>query len=139
MFITYDENGKLLSKQSSTSTEFTPVGNFIELDDINQYIDLKEWRIDTSSKQLIELPPKPKEGYEFDYVTLEWKPNIELLKGLAYNTREKLLQRSDWTDTVSAQTRLSNYAEWQVYRQALRDITGQTGYPLDIVWPDPPV
>ena len=52
--------------------------------------------------------------------------------------RKQLLQESDWTDTVSAQTRLTNYAEWQTYRQALRDIPTQTGYPIDIVWPTPP-
>ena len=35
-----------------------------------------------------------------------------------------LLAASDWTDTLSAKTRLGDakYDEWQVYRQALRDM-----------------
>ena len=138
MFITYSEQGKLLSKQSSTSIEFAPIGNYIELDDSNWHIELDSWRINISDKQLEELPPKPKEGYEFDYVALEWKPNIELIASIVNSSRKNLLVQSDWTDTVSAQTRLTNYAEWQTYRQALRDIPTQKGYPTDIVWPTPP-
>ena len=54
--------------------------------------------------------------------------------------RNQLLTDSDWTDTLSAKTRLGDakYAEWQVYRQALRDITIQPGFPTNVVWPTPP-
>ena len=52
--------------------------------------------------------------------------------------RLNLLIQSDWTDTVTAQTRLTNWQEWQDYRQALRDITKQAGYPLDVIWPEQP-
>ena len=56
------------------------------------------------------------------------------------NRRNTLLQESDWTDTASAPTRLGSalYDQWQAYRQALRDITAQSGYPLDVIWPTPP-
>jgi len=53
--------------------------------------------------------------------------------------RNKLLADSDWTDTLSAKNRLveTKYAEWQTYRQALRDITNSTD--LDnIVYPTIP-
>jgi hypothetical protein len=57
----------------------------------------------------------------------------------AMTQRFFLLQASDWTDTVSAQSRLGpRYEEWQTYRQALRDITEQSGYPSNITWPTPP-
>jgi len=54
--------------------------------------------------------------------------------------RLKLLQESDWTDTASAPTRLGQelYQQWQTYRQQLRDITQQTGYPFTVTWPTPP-
>ena len=139
MFITYSENGKLLSKQSSSSPEFFPFGDFIEITDDNWEIELDKWRLDIQTKELIELPPKPADGYEFDYTTLEWKPNLELIKSLVNNSRQMMLQRSDWTDTVSAQTRLPNYAEWQTYRQALRDIPNQSGYPFNVIWPEQPL
>jgi hypothetical protein len=54
--------------------------------------------------------------------------------------RNRLLAESDWTDMASAKGRLGDalYDQWQVYRQALRDIPQQIGFPLDIVWPTPP-
>jgi hypothetical protein len=53
--------------------------------------------------------------------------------------RQRLLTATDWTDTVSASTRLENYNAWQFYRQQLRDITTQEGYPFNVEWPAQPV
>lgn len=54
--------------------------------------------------------------------------------------RDRLLQESDWTDTYSAPSRLGQdaYLQWQNYRQALRDVPSQSGYPLAVVWPQTP-
>lgn len=51
--------------------------------------------------------------------------------------RDRLLAASDWTDTVSAPARLGAvlHAQWLAYRQALRDITRQPGWPASITWP----
>ena len=52
--------------------------------------------------------------------------------------RDMLLVASDWTDTLSAKTRLGDakYDEWQVYRQALRDMPDKGCTDLDNpVWP----
>ncbi|PUE08985.1 hypothetical protein B9Z51_08610 [Limnohabitans sp. T6-5] len=50
------------------------------------------------------------------------------------------LKASEWTDTASAPERLGPelYAAWQTYRQALRDVTDQPGFPTDVVWPVAP-
>jgi hypothetical protein len=58
----------------------------------------------------------------------------------ALTLRQSLLIGSDWTDTLSAHDRLGEtlYQQWQTYRQALRDITSQPGFPADIVWPTAP-
>jgi hypothetical protein len=45
------------------------------------------------------------------------------------------LAASDWTQVADAPV---NKAAWAAYRQALRDITGQPGFPLSINWPDEP-
>ena len=65
---------------------------------------------------------------------------IVAVKDRAMLRRKELLQASDWTDTVSAQTRLGDllYQAWQDYRQALRDITLQANYPTDVIWPIAP-
>jgi hypothetical protein len=55
--------------------------------------------------------------------------------------RDALLAGCDWTDTVSAQARIpaALMAQWQKYRQALRDITTQSAFPSGaIAWPTPP-
>jgi hypothetical protein len=67
------------------------------------------------------------------------KQNIILLDEVRYK-RNELLSESDWTDTLSAKTRLGDekYQEWQDYRQALRDITNQPNFPLDVVFPEKP-
>lgn len=53
-------------------------------------------------------------------------------------TRDKRLKMSDWTQVVDAPLPQSLTLEWQTYRQALRDITVQPGFPWDITWPVAP-
>lgn len=49
--------------------------------------------------------------------------------------RDRLLQETDWR-VIKAYERSENLpAEWEVYRQALRDITSQAGFPFEVTWP----
>ena len=50
--------------------------------------------------------------------------------------RNKLLTETDWTQ--SRDVSLQNDAEWITYRQALRDITSQDGFPHNVIWPEKP-
>ena len=49
--------------------------------------------------------------------------------------RDRLLAACDWTQLADV---TDNKAEWATYRQALRDITKQTGFPQNIEWPNMP-
>jgi hypothetical protein len=49
--------------------------------------------------------------------------------------RDALLAACDWTQVADAPV---DQAAWAVYRQALRDVTAQAGFPVDIVWPMKP-
>lgn len=49
--------------------------------------------------------------------------------------RNKRLADSDWTQLVDAPVVA---ADWATYRQALRDVTAQEGFPWNVVWPDQP-
>ena len=52
--------------------------------------------------------------------------------------RDRLLKDTDWI-VIKAYERNENIpAEWEVYRQALRDITGQEGFPYNVTWPTKP-
>lgn len=52
----------------------------------------------------------------------------------ARNLRTSLLTATDWT----ANSDVTMTAEMAAYRQALRDITDQDGFPNDITWPTKP-
>jgi hypothetical protein len=71
----------------------------------------------------------------------EWEPEppltTEQLDALARMTREELLKASDWTQNIDVPQATKD--KWASYRQALRDITAQAGYPQVITWPDTPV
>jgi len=49
--------------------------------------------------------------------------------------RNKLLTESDWTQLVDASLTTKNKETWLVYRQALRNVPQQKGFPHDVVWP----
>ena len=88
------------------------------------------------------MPESPGKFYVFDYASRTWlyKKTPEMASAEALDKRNLLLQQSDWTDTASAPLRLGEalYTAWQVYRQALRDVPAQAGYPQEVVWPNPP-
>ncbi len=68
-------------------------------------------------------------------VAQEEKLSQEVLELLVRQTRESLLSSCDWTQVPDAPV---DKAAWATYRQALRDITSQDGFPEDVVWPTPP-
>lgn len=84
----------------------------------------------------LPMPPKPDGAYYFDYATKQWVQDQSAQENAIKAQRNQLLQQSDWTQLsdISAETK----ALWEPYRQALRDITEQPGYPFSIVWPTPP-
>lgn len=50
--------------------------------------------------------------------------------------RDARLAASDWTQGKDISDAVS--MKWAVYRQALRDVPQQTGFPENITWPDKP-
>jgi hypothetical protein len=51
------------------------------------------------------------------------------------NSRTEMLKDSDWTQIADS---TADKAAWATYRQALRDITTQAGFPWTINWPTQP-
>ena len=50
-------------------------------------------------------------------------------------SRTQMLKDCDWTQIADS---TADKTAWATYRQALRDITGQAGFPWTITWPDAP-
>jgi hypothetical protein len=78
-------------------------------------------------------PERPTPNYVFDYTIKDWVLDENLAITAALQQRSRLLIASDWTQLPDVP--LATKEAWAVYRQALRDITLQAGYPLAIDWP----
>lgn len=81
----------------------------------------------TGEQTVVEIPddtPDPTEQELFDEASIQVRTR-----------RNELLAASDWTQVADAPV---DQAAWATYRQALRDITSQVGFPHDVVWPEKP-
>lgn len=52
--------------------------------------------------------------------------------------RDKLLAETDWTQVLDAPIDTETREAYRAYRQALRDVTEQEGFPTAVVWPELP-
>lgn len=70
-----------------------------------------------------------------DAVALPAEPTDE---ELVLGRRGAELTTSDWTQLPDVPLTQEKRNEWAAYRQALRDITNQAGFPTTVVWPAAP-
>lgn len=59
-----------------------------------------------------------------------------LLEQAIRTERNARLTASDWTQLPDVA--LANKTDWATYRQSLRDITDQPGFPANVTWPTEP-
>ena len=108
--------------------EDVDLDEYTRLNNANSYV-LHEEHLDIRNLKLINNELKIIEEINIEKLTIETKTK-----------RNLLILESDWTDTLSAKSRFGDdlYNAWQAYRQALRDLTKQEGYPQNVVWPTKP-
>ena len=69
----------------------------------------------------------------------EIKERTELKSILIRKQRDKLLRLSDFSQIADAPDNVkSNLNAWNKYRQDLRDLTNQKGFPWDVIFPQKP-
>lgn len=85
------------------------------------------------------LPDCCTEISEDEYVELSAPPppTIEQLAEIARSKRNALIAETDYLLLPDYQITDEKLAAVKVYRQILRDITKQVGFPADIKWPNP--
>ena len=69
---------------------------------------------------------------------IPYTPNKDVLEQSARNQRNSLLTNTDKYMTVDYPITDAQREEIKAYRQALRDITKQKGFPENVVWPKEP-
>ncbi len=89
------------------------------------------------ANQFIEVPDECINGWLFDGVNFSAPPDntVEVLTNFIRQRRNELLKESDWTQVADVPV---DKVAWAVYRQALRDITAQNGFPWNVQWPTQP-
>lgn len=104
--------------------------------------------------QVLEYPsPAPEAWFEWDLDQEAWVSLLTAEEEAAAEAhllnvqfdvlraeRDQRLVASDWSETPSAERRLSRdeFAAWATYRQELRDLPAVTADPTNPVWPTPP-
>ena len=128
-FISYDvSTGKILS---------SGIGQIPEGDNVLPGIGKQPTHyVDLETKQIVEKPVVPGFGYTWDYESKQWQQDPAKLVESAKQLRDDLLIQCDWTQLPDVPE--STKVKWMEYRQALRDIPNQIGFPFDIKWPEIP-
>lgn len=68
----------------------------------------------------------------------EYKPDLEAMARGIRIQRNQLLKQTDYLMVLDAPISDKTQAEVKEYRQALRDLPLQDGFPLNVVWPKKP-
>jgi hypothetical protein len=126
-------SGKILRVVGTTNIE-------IQLEKDESYLEgsYDDTKYYIEEGNLVEIPAKPNDYHYFNYDTKQWVENTNKLISDIMIKRRNLLTASDWTQLPNGPLTEQRKLEWQTYRQQLRDITSQAGYPTNVVWPTPP-
>lgn len=92
--------------------------------------------VDAQSNTVLLRPQQPSVHHYFDFASKQWVEDRELKIQALLEQRNRLLVASDWTQMPDVP--LSTKAEWAEYRQLLRDVPQQSGFPDAVSWPIPP-
>lgn len=91
--------------------------------------------LDSFPTGTIEVPLKPGGNYEWDGSQWVELPPSTPTEEEIRSQRDALLEESDWTQLPDAPV---DQSAWATYRQELRDIPQQTGFPENFTWPTKP-
>jgi hypothetical protein len=114
------------TKQFLLDNSCLPVDAFLPHDKATEKLVGCDPYIDGDVVRTVKVEAKTQADIDADTASIAAK---------ARKQRDTLLAQSDWRVVKQAETGTPMAAEWVSYRQALRDITEQAGFPRDIIWP----
>ena len=86
----------------------------------------------------VAIPAQPDQYSVFDFTTKQWVQQENLAIADVLPKRQRLLYSSDWTQLPNGPLTTAQQEAWATYRQQLRDIPEQSGYPFNVIFPTPP-
>ena len=105
------------------------------------------WSTTTRERMYIlpgaEVPPcytasEPMDGVYSSWTGEAWEYNADLKAGHVRSDRDRRLADCDWTQLPDSPLDETAQAAWVAYRQALRDVPAQAGFPDNVTWPEQP-
>jgi len=116
---------------------------------LDSSIHAVQWYGDHGEVEYNDHNEKITDFSEFDAVMVDRQNEVDRIVEEAINnelpqdeldriTRDDLLSISDWVVVKHTELGEPIPQEWQEYRQALRDITEQAGFPGNVEWPTAP-
>jgi hypothetical protein len=129
-----DEN--LIESKNPTSSELAAV-NVVEVTRVNSPAPDDEY---VKELQAIRQPDST---WKETWIRLETSDEYKTAATVR-KTQQVLMERNmrlantDWIVTKSMESEEPMPQIWKTYRQALRDIPAQSGFPFNVQWPEPP-
>ena len=137
-YLLYKSTGEIVSMGACDDIAFEkqlPLNSGLSLIEINEYV-IQDSFVENSI--VVAMPPKPNGCYVFNYATKQWDQDFDKQTNEIKNQRDQLLSQSDWTQIPNNPLTIAKQQEWASYRQQLRDIPSQSGYPFNVIWPVQP-
>lgn len=135
-FVKYKiSTGEVLAKIKTSALAFPTEDDiaYLQVDSLNN----QNWEETLIvNNQLTSRPPKPSDNHF--WVDGQWQVDLIGLAEKVRTQRDILLSKTDWIVAKAYETQTPVPQEWAQYRQALRDIPQQNGFPTDVVFPVEP-
>jgi hypothetical protein len=120
------------TQQELTAANIVPVVKFTGQSPVDGYCYDLEITLQSNGSWTENLVQVPISEEKYQY-------NTDIQAQAVKADRNRMLAGCDWIITKSAETGQAVPDAWKTYRQALRDLTSQAGFPWTVTWPTPPV
>ena len=128
--------GQLRSDNPDTSFPKIIPDELLASYDVYPYV-IQDVDVDSVSQNKVEGEFVQVDGQWTLPMVAENKPQAEVEQHVR-SVRDELLILSDWTQMPDSPLDDSIKDSWATYRITLRDISTQTGFPVNITWPTAP-
>lgn len=119
------------------STGSNIVNMFVKFNHLPEEVPFSAYEHDTEphGRELWQRAIQGDFGHIAEYVPPPPLTYEQMAEQVRYE-RDTKLKETDWTQLPDVP--IATKEMWQPYRQALRDITLQEGFPYNVIWPTPP-
>ena len=95
---------------------------------------------DRATQKLVSCEPVVENGFAYvvqvvDKTAEEIAADVASKAAQVRSQRDALIKQTDWMVIRAQETSVAMDVKWAEYRQALRDITSQDGFPSNVTWP----